>query len=89
MVFSKMKNLNTYEQFLFEESISELKLTSAGVKELLSAIYNNWDKLEKDIRNDLGFRTFKDVIYDIRSGGLDTQLEIEDWVKSKGIKVDH
>jgi hypothetical protein len=82
-----MRNLNTYDQFLFESEINELKMSSYGIKELLEVIYRNWKDLEKSIRDDMGFRTFKDVIYFLRTGGLEEQMELENWVKSKGYEL--
>jgi len=82
-----MINLPEYDQFLFDEAINELKMTSYGIKALLEVIYRNWKDLEKEIRDEMGFRTFKDVIYFLRTGGLEEQLELENWVKSKGYEV--
>jgi hypothetical protein len=84
-----MRNLTTYDQFLIESEMNELKFTSVGVKELLDAIYKNWDKLKKDIDREMGMRTFKDVLYFIRTGMQEEQYELENWVKSKGIKVEY
>lgn len=82
-----MKNLPEYNQFLFEDAISELKMSSYGIKQLLEVIYRNWDDLKKEIEDEMGMRTFKDVIYFLRTGGLEEQMELENWVKSKGYEV--
>jgi len=84
-----MRNIPTFEDFLIESEMNELKFTSVGVKELLDAVYKNWDKLKKDIDREMGMRTFKDVLYFIRTGMQEEQYELENWVKSKGIKVEY
>jgi sulfite reductase alpha subunit-like flavoprotein len=83
------KNIPTFEEFLIESEMNELKFTSYGVKGLLDAVYRNWDKLKKDIEREMGLRTFKDVLYFIQDGMQEEQYELESWVKSKGIRVEH
>jgi len=82
-----MKHVNTFNDFLLESQLNELKLTSAGVKELLSAIYYNWEKIKMQIKNDLYFNDFKDVIAYIKSGDQEEQQKLERWTKSQGIEI--
>jgi hypothetical protein len=83
----KMKNLKTFEDFIFESELNELKLTSYGVKELLSAIYYNWDKLKTPLKNDMHFQAFKDIIGFLKSGDQEEQTRLENFVKKQGIEV--
>jgi hypothetical protein len=83
----KMKHIHTFEDYLFESELNELKLTSAGVKELLSAIYYNWEKIKMQIKKDLYFNDFKDVIGYIKSGDQEEQQKLESWIKSQGINI--
>ncbi len=82
-----MKHIHTFEDYLFESELNELKLTSVGVKELLSAIYYNWEKIKMQIKKDLYFNDFKDVIGYIKSGDQEEQQKLESWVKSQGIDI--
>jgi hypothetical protein len=82
-----MKHIQTFDSYLLESQLNELKLTSYGVRELLSAIYYNWEKIKIQIKNDLHFRSFKDVIYYIKSGDQEEQKSLEKWVKSQGIEI--
>jgi hypothetical protein len=82
-----MKHVHTFEDYLFESELNELKLTSVGVKELLSAIYYNWEKIKMQIKKDLYFNDFKDVIGYIKSGDQEEQQKLESWVKSQGIDI--
>ena len=93
-----MKYIQTFESFLNESSddsnhkeletaLNELKLSSVGVKELLTAIYYNWDKIKDRIRDEYYFRTFKDVIAFMKSGDQEEQQHLENVVKGLGIEV--
>jgi hypothetical protein len=82
-----MKNLISFEDFILESQLNELRLTSAGVKELIYAIYYNWDKLKSRLKDELYINTFKDVLDHIKSGDQDEQTELENWVKSQGIEI--
>lgn len=79
--------LMEYDLFLFEEAMNELMISSAGIKELLSVIYQNWEKLRSDIKKEMGFSNFKDVVSFIKTGDREDQDELEDWVKSKGYQI--
>ncbi len=74
-----MKHLQSFNDFLFESEISEMKITSVGVKELLKKIYDD-AKLMKA----LGFKTFKDVIETILTAGQDEIQELEKEVEELG-----
>ena len=50
----EMHNILTYEDFIFESQISEMKLSSFGIKEILKKIYDD-AKLMKDLH----FKNFK------------------------------
>ena len=82
-----MKHIQTFDSYLLESQLNELKLTSYGVRELLSAIYYNWKKIKIQIKNDLHFRSFKDVIDYIKSRDQEEQQSLEKWVKSQGIEI--
>lgn len=69
------------------ESVNELKLTSAGVKELLAAIYYNWNKLKTAFQKEMYFKSFKDVIAFIKSGDQEEQKRLEDFVQANGVKI--
>lgn len=69
------------------ESVNELKLTSAGVKELLAAIYYNWNKLKTAFQKEMYFKSFKDVIAFIKSGDQEEQKQLEDFVQAHGVKI--
>jgi hypothetical protein len=77
----------SFEDYMFESELNELKLTSYGVKELLSAIYYNWDKLKTPLKNDMHFRAFRDIIDFIKSGDQEEQTELETFVKKQGIEI--
>lgn len=87
------KHIPSFDEFLseshidIEKELNELKLTSAGVKELLSAIYYNWDILKSKFTGEFSFGSFKDILYFIRTGGQEEQRELENWVKSQGIEI--
>jgi len=74
-----MKRIPTYEEFLFESKISEMKITSVGVKELLKKIYDD-AKLMKA----LGFKTFRDVIETVLTAGQNEIQELENEVQELG-----
>lgn len=74
-----MKHIQTYEDFMFESEISEIMISSVGVKELLKKIYDN-AKLMKA----LGFKTFKDVIDTVISANKNEIEELEKEVKELG-----
>jgi hypothetical protein len=69
------------------ESVNELKLTSYGVKELLSAIYYNWNKLKPALRQKMHFNSFKDIIAYIKSGDQEEQARLKAFVQSQGIEI--
>ena len=64
------------------ENVSELKMSSHGVKEVLHAVLNNIHLLPK-----LGFQTFKQVIRFIKFGDIEEQDELERRLKSLGVNV--
>jgi hypothetical protein len=68
-------------------SLYEMRFSSAGVKELLSAIYYNWDKLKKSFKEEHHFNSFKDVLDFIKGGDQEEQRELEDLVKKQGIEL--
>jgi hypothetical protein len=70
-----------------ESELNEMKFTSAGVKELLSAIYYNWDKLKKELKNQLYFKDFKQILDYMKDADQEEQKELEDFVKSQGIEI--
>ena len=69
------------------ESVNELKLTSAGVKELLAAIYYNWDKLRGVMKRERYFNSFKDIVAYLKSGDQEEQQSLEKFVRAQGIKI--
>jgi hypothetical protein len=69
------------------ESVNELKLSSYGVKELLSAIYYNWNKLKPALRQKMHFNSFKDIIAYIKSGDQEEQARLKAFVQSQGIEI--
>ena len=62
--------------------LRELKFKSAGVKELLTTIFNNKNLLPK-----LGFKTFKEVLEFIKFGDQEEQAELETKLKKLGVQV--
>jgi len=64
-----MKHLHTYKEFLFESTISEMKITSVGVKEILKKLYDD-AKLTKALH----FKNFRDALDSIL-GYSQTELE--------------
>ncbi len=92
-----MKHIHTFENFLnesehmsvneFETSLNELRLTSAGVKELLTAIYYNWDKIKDKIRQEYYFKSFKDVMEFLLTGDQEEMEELENVVKKFGVEI--
>lgn len=68
-------------------NLYEMRFSSAGVKELLSAIYYNWDKLKKAFKEEHHFNSFKDVLDFIKGGDQEEQRELEDLVKKQGIEL--
>jgi hypothetical protein len=83
----ELKNLQSYDDFIFESELNELKLTSAGMKDLLAAIYYNWDNIKKTLGDEYYFRSFRDVIDYLKSGDQEEQTELENIVKRMGIEV--
>lgn len=69
------------------ESVNELKLKSAGVKELLAAIYYNWDKLRGVMKRERYFNSFKDIVAYLKSGDQEEQQSLEKFVRAQGIKI--
>jgi len=69
------------------ESVNELKLTSAGVKELLAAIYYNWDKLRGVMKRERHFNSFKAIVAYLKSGDQEEQQSLEKFVRAQGIKI--
>ena len=59
-----------------EEPVKEIKLTGAGVKEILKRVFN-----DKKLLDFLNFNTFKDFLAFIKTGSLDDYYEIEDDIK--------
>ena len=82
-----MKHVQNFDDYIFESELNELALTSAGVKELLYAIYYNWDKIKTKMKDDYYFRSFKDVIGYIKNGDQDDQIELENVVKGLGVDI--
>jgi len=82
-----MKNILSFEEFIFEQEINELALTSAGVSGLLHAIYYNWDRIKNQMRDQHYFRSFRDVIEYIKGGDQEEQRELENTVKKLGIEI--
>jgi len=82
-----MKHISTFENFLNEQEINELALTSAGVSGLLHAIYYNWDKIKTQMREKHFFQSFRDVIEYIKSGDQEEQSNLENTVKQLGIEI--
>lgn len=79
-----------FREFLKENeqiNISEMKLTSAGVKELLGTIYFNWDKIKSEVKKQLRFNSFKDVLQYIKTGDQEEQDELEQFVKLQGLEI--
>jgi len=65
-----------------DKNMNELRLTSAGVKDILKAIFNRIDLLPK-----LGFRKFKDVIEYLKDADLEEQDALEAELKRLGVNV--
>lgn len=64
-----MKHLHTFENFMFESAISEMKITSVGVKEMLKKIYDD-AKLMKALH----FKNFREALDSIL-GYSQTEIE--------------
>ena len=69
------------------EEINEMRFTSAGVKELLSAFYTNWDRIGKAVKKELYFGDFKELMNFLKGGDQEEQDELRDWIQDKGIQV--
>jgi len=82
-----MKHVQKFDDYVFESELNELALTSAGVKELLSAIYYNWDKIKNKMKDEYYFRTFKDVIAYVKGGDQEDQQELANVVKGLGVEI--
>ena len=65
-----MKPIPTFEDFIFESMISEMKLTSVGVKEILKKLYDD-AKLTKALH----FKNFREALDSILGY---TQIELEE-----------
>jgi hypothetical protein len=65
-----------------ENMKNELKLNSAGVKDILKAILNKPEVIVK-----LGFRKFKDVIEYLKNAEIEEQDELEQQLKDLGVNV--
>ena len=63
--------------FIFEEeSVEEMKLSGAGVKDLVKRVFN-----DKKLLDFLNFNNFKDFLAFIKTGSLDDYYEVMDDVK--------
>ena len=62
--------------FIMEEEVTELKLSGAGVKELINRVYK-----DAKLLNFLNFNTFKDFLAFIQGGSLDDYYEVMDDVE--------
>jgi hypothetical protein len=82
-----MKHVHNFEDYIFESELNELALTSAGVKELLSAIYYNWDKIKTKMKDEYYFKSFKDVIAYVKGGNQEDQQELTNVVKGLGVEI--
>jgi hypothetical protein len=82
-----MKNVKRFEDFIFETELNEMKFTSAGARELLTAIYYNWEKLKKDLKAEQFFNSFKDVMDYLKNGDQEEQDELEKFVKDHGVQI--
>lgn len=82
-----MKNLKTFEDFIFEQELNELALTSSGVQGLLHAIYYNWDRIKNKMKEKHYFSSFREVIEFIKGGDQEEQAELENTVKQMGIEI--
>ena len=69
------------------EEINEMRFTSAGVKELLSAFYTNWDRIGKAVKKELYFGDFKELMNFLKGGDQEEQDQLRDWIQDKGIQV--
>ena len=61
---------------------NELKLSSAGIKDILKTILTKPELIAK-----LGFRKFKDIIAYLHDGDLNDQQNLEQELKSLGVNV--
>ncbi len=90
-----MKHLHTFESFINESQLdesllaelNEMRFTSAGVKELLTAIYYNWEKLKKSLKDEMYFNSFKDILDFMKTADQEEQSELESFVTSHGIEL--
>lgn len=80
-----------FNEFLIENEINkelfEMRFTSAGIKELLGAVFYNWDKLKTSLKKDMNFNSFKEVLDFIKHGDQEEQDELENFVKASGIEI--
>ena len=80
-----------FNEFLIENEINkelfEMRFTSAGIKELLGAVFFNWDKLKTSMKKDMNFGSFKEVLDFIKHGDQEEQDELERFVKGAGIEI--
>jgi len=83
--YEEVEDFKEYlESYMTSEraGLRELKFKSAGVKELLTTIFNNKQLLPK-----LGFKSFKDVLSYIKFGDQEEQNSLETKLKSLGVQV--
>lgn len=80
-------NVLSFEDYMFEQELNELALTSAGVQGLIHAIYYNWDRIKNQMKEKHYFRSFRDVLEYIRSGDQEEQRELENTVKQMGVEI--
>ena len=82
-----MKKVQRFDDFVFESELNEMKFTSAGARELLTAIYYNWDKLKKDLKAEQFFNSFKEVMDYLKNGDQEEQDELEKFVKAHNVQI--
>jgi len=83
--YEEIEDFKEYlESYMTSEraGLRELKFKSAGVKELLTTIFNNKEVLPK-----LGFKSFKEVLSYIKFGDQEEQQSLQAKLKSFGIQV--
>jgi len=80
-------NVLSFEDFMFEQELNELALTSAGVQGLIHAIYYNWDQIKNQMKEKHYFRSFRDVLEYIKGGDQEEQRELENTVKQMGVEI--
>jgi hypothetical protein len=69
------------------EILNELRFTSAGIRNLLYAIYYNWDKLKTKLEDEHYFQDFKHVMDYLKNGDQEEQTSLENFVKSQGVEI--